>query len=184
MVRLLDDAGTVVLTHLHNLLAENLSAGMPLPPAGYRELFAGLETGVFKESNLFEALWARQVLDLSVECGDAELANEAALILVATRRPDLFRAFDWSAGVGASRRLTRNPLYAVERRGEDELWTLRFPSAGYEMEYANSRRYLPASVLLRRNELDQIRRGRIDAALSALAERRVLLDLPDGYEQW
>jgi hypothetical protein len=34
------------------------------------------------------------------------------------------------------------------------------------------------------DELNELRQGRHGEKLLALAERRVLLDLPDGYEQW
>src|SRR5688572_9396353 len=65
MIRLLAEDGTIVLLHLHNLSAENVSAGMPLSPAAYRELFAGLETRIFKESSAFASLLTQQALDLS-----------------------------------------------------------------------------------------------------------------------
>jgi SAM-dependent methyltransferase/uncharacterized protein YbaR (Trm112 family) len=182
MIRLLAEDGTIVLTHLHNLLGDNISAGMPLTPSGYRDLFAGLETRIAKESGVFEDCLARRPLDLSAGCSDEELADEAALVLAATRLPDLFRVYDCRANNQMRRPLARNPLYAVEQNGEGEVWTLRFPSAGYELEYASCRRYLPPTVRLSAQDLDSLRRGSLGDKLQALHARHVLLDLPECYE--
>ena len=182
MIRLLAEDGTIVLTHLHNLLGDNISAGMPLSPAGYRDLFAGLETRIIKESGVFEDFLARQPLDLSNGCSDEELGNEAALVLAATRLPDLFRRYECRTDQQTRRPLARNPLYAVEQEGEGEVWTLRFPSAGYELEYASCRRYLPPAVRLTAQDLDGLRRGLPGDNLQALHARHVLLDLPECYE--
>ena len=180
-IRLLDETGTILLTHLHNLLADNISPGMPLTPAGYRVLFEGLETKIFQESVAFDDLLARRPLDLSAARSDEELADEAALILVTTRLPQLFRVCEYRTDPPPSRRLTRNPLYVVEPDGEGEVWTLRFPSDGYELEYASCRRYLPPTVGLSAPDLDGIRRGLPLDKLQALTERHVLLDLPECY---
>jgi hypothetical protein len=184
MKRLLDDTGTVVLSHLHNLLGENVSAGMPLTLAGYRELFAELTIRCFKESDIFEALLARQGLNLSTGNRDDELAAESALILVASHLQGLFRVFERDATTIENRRFVRNPLYVAAPMGDDELWTLRFPSEGYELEYSQCRRYLPDQVRLRKDELNDLQQGRYGKTLTTLAERRVLLDLPNGYDQW
>ena len=182
MTRLLADDGTIALTHLHNLLGENVSAGMPLTPAGYRELFRGLDTRITKESDVFEGVLARKPLDLSAGCTDEELGNEAALVLVATRRPDRFRVYECGANHQTRRPLARNPLYAVEQEDDGEVWTLQFPSAGYELEYSSSRRYLPPTARLTVQDLDGLRRGCLEDKLKALHSRHVLLDLPECYE--
>jgi uncharacterized protein YbaR (Trm112 family)/SAM-dependent methyltransferase len=181
MVRLLNEAGTILLPHLHNLLAENVSAGMPLTPASYRELFADLEPSLFKESSVFEALLTRKPLDLSAGCADEALDEEAALVLLATRLP-LCRVYEPPPGPEANHPLVRNPLYTVERNGDGETWTLRFPSAEYASEYTSCRRYLPPTARLNGQDLDDMRQGRNTDRLKELARRQVLLDLPDCYQ--
>ena len=184
MIRLLDDTGTIVLTHLHNLLGDNVSAGMPLAPAEYRELFGEVTLELFKESDVFESLLARQGLSFAVGNRDEELAEESALVLVASRLPGIYRVYERDEHTNEHRQLRRNPLYVAQADGEGEVWTLRLPSEGYELEYARCRRYLPEKIRLRTDEITDLQHGRIGKALAALAERRVLLDLPDGYEQW
>jgi uncharacterized protein YbaR (Trm112 family)/SAM-dependent methyltransferase len=183
MVRLIGEAGTILLTHLHNLLVENISAGMPLTPASYQELFADLEPRIFKESSVFEALLTRQPLDLSAGCADEELNEEAALILLATRLP-LFRVYEIPPHPEANLPLVRNPLYAVERDGDGEVWTLRFPSTEYASEYANCLRYLPPTARLNRQDLDDLRQGSNTDKLKELARRHVLLELPSVTSNW
>jgi uncharacterized protein YbaR (Trm112 family)/SAM-dependent methyltransferase len=182
MIRALAENGTIVLPHLHNLHADNISAGMPLPSAAYRRLFDGLQTRVFKESSVLESLLTGQALDLSAGCTDEELAEEAALVLVATRLPDLHRVFETLPENAPRQPLARNPLYVAERNGNGEIWTLRFPSEGYELEYASCRRYLPERVELSEGDLIDLRRRWFSDKLKALAKNHVLLELPESYE--
>jgi uncharacterized protein YbaR (Trm112 family)/SAM-dependent methyltransferase len=182
MVRLLDETGTVVLAHLHNLLCENYSAGTPLAPADYRGLFDGTDVRLFGEGRVFAALLNNGPLDLSAEPSAEELAREPALVLIATRRSSLFRVYEpEGAREVGGRRLALNPLYALERDGEGECLRLRFPSAGYELEYAACKRYLPDRVPLRSGQLDRLRAGDLGGEAESLAQRRVMLELPEGY---
>lgn len=179
IVRLLSDTGTAVLPHLHNLLAENYSAGMPLTPAAYRDLFDATDARLFKESAVLDGLVKQAPLDFSADCSDVELTDEAALVLIATRRSDIFRKYDLPPSAdGVVHAFRLNPLYAPET---DESWKLRFPSQDYEAEYAACRRYLPERISVTHAQLERWRAGGLDGNLKTLADRRVLLDLPERY---
>lgn len=177
MVRLTGD-GVVVLSHIHNALGENFSEGMPLAPEWWRNLFAELNPRLFRESEVFERVVTRQPVDLSPNYSDEELGEEAALFLIATKLDGLFRSYESVERLSVSGVLRVNPLY--EWDAETETLRLRFPSLEYEEEFGLCKRYLPeraeiAAAAL--NDLSSLPEGE----LRQLIERRVILDLPEGY---
>src|SRR5262245_66046 len=98
MLRLVGDCGVVVLTHLHNLLCENESAGMPLAPVDYRNLFEAGEVRLFKESDVLQGLLEHRPTDLSPRFSDEELNREPALILLATPLEGCYRLYGAGGG--------------------------------------------------------------------------------------
>jgi uncharacterized protein YbaR (Trm112 family)/SAM-dependent methyltransferase len=164
MMRLVADGGAIVLAHLHNLLVENPSSGMPLDPAGYRRLFDALPNRLVGERALLDAALDGWAIDVSNDVDDGALAAEAALALIATREPRMFRRYAAEAG-GDDGQLAINPLYQRERGPSGDLLRRRFPSEYYEAEYAESKRYLPEVV----------------AEADAAAARFVMLPLPQRY---
>jgi len=181
MMRLIDGQGTIVLSHLHNALCENFSAGMPLAPQWYRNLFEALGARVFKEGPVLDSLLAHNTVDLSPDYADEQLQDEPALFLIATRLEGLFRRYELSDARPAARTARINPLYKVERKGEDAVLQLQFPSPDYEEEFGACKRYLPERVELKAGTLKRLAAGEIDGALRELAENYVLLDVPKGY---
>lgn len=183
MARLVGDAGTIVLPHLHNALCqdENYSAGMPLTPAGYRDLFEGFDTRLFKESAVLSGLVNRRPVDLSADYADDELTQEMNLTLIATRLEDLFHVYERSDEEQTASRLSINPLYKLAWDGESSLLKREFPSPEYELEYGDCKLYLPESVKLKAGDLEHIEQQRHAGELKELAVSYVLLDLPGDY---
>lgn len=107
LTRLLTSQGVLLVTHLHNALCDNPSAGMPLTPAGYRRLFETLPVRLFKESLALDATLGNGVVDFARDATDDELAEEPSLFALATNRTE------WSApnspSPGARR---KTPLHA------------------------------------------------------------------------
>jgi SAM-dependent methyltransferase len=182
LVRLAGSRGVVLLTHLHNLLCENESAGMPLAPTDYRNLFEGIDVRLFKESDVFADFLEGRPVNLSTHCPEVDLNREPALILLATR---LAGFLDHQAGLSGAEKpracLSVNPLYQLEQEGDAQVLRLRFPSPEYEAEYAVCKRYLPDRVLWSEATQCRLRAGVLDGELLELVERNVLLDLPRRY---
>ena len=179
MLRVTDDAGVVLLPHLHNALQENFSAGMPLTPAHYRSLFAVHETRLFRERSIFSQFIQHEPIDLARQETDEDLVAEPALSLLATKRADVFRQFILPAPLSGP--LSVNPLYALTEDEQDVKLTLRFPSPAYAEEYAALREYLPAQLTIQAEALRQLARGELHPVHHELRQRFVLLDLPQGY---
>ncbi len=181
MMRLVGDDGAIVLNHIHNALRENFSAGLPLAPEWWRNLFAENGARIFKESEALDRILERGEIDLTRNYSNAELNDEQALFLISARPEGLFRKYE-IGGAGPTARATHlNPLYVSQREGGYDILQLQFPSRQYETEFEACKRYLPERVELLAGALKKIEAGQLDGAWRELAEHYVLLDLPDGY---
>ncbi len=120
-------AGPVLVGHAHNALADNLSSGAPLDPAGYAAMFGA--PLLYDDAELTRALVeARRPRPADAEA----LADAAAISLAASAPPP--RPIEAGLAVpppGAA--LRRNPLYVDGR--------VRWPSKRYELEYAGLATY-------------------------------------------
>jgi uncharacterized protein YbaR (Trm112 family)/SAM-dependent methyltransferase len=180
LCRLLTDRGAVLVTHMHNALCANPSAGMPLTPAGYHALFETLPVRLFPESPVLDAALEQAPLDLASAVSPAALAAEPSLFALATQRLDLFRKYPQVAAPRPGP-LRMNPLYRLAQTGPPQIWRRQFPSAAYEAEYAAAKRYLPERFELSTAQVHHLETGRPDASLDDLVFRRVLLALPERY---
>jgi hypothetical protein len=187
MLRLVDHdgPGAAVITHAHNQLVWSPSHGDPLTPDGYRDLFETLTPRLFAEAKLLDDVVAGGPLDLGRRDTPAELEADAALTIVASRDPDVFRAHTLPRTLGPAGELRLNPLYApvagtppVDGR---VALRLRFPSEDYEEEYGACRRYLPEEITLERRVVDAVAAGSRSPEVVELLGRRVVLDVPPRY---
>jgi uncharacterized protein YbaR (Trm112 family)/SAM-dependent methyltransferase len=184
MVRVIGVDGVIVLNHLHNSLRENFSAGLPLAPRWWRNLFAEMNVRLFKESEILDRIVERRKIDLTSDFADQELENELALILIATHSAgdaeNLFRIHEIETKP-SPRAIGLNPLYQLQQDGTIEVLRLKFPSEQYETEFGACKRYLPERLDLPAGTLKRIEAGQLDDLWRGLAERHVLLDLPERY---
>jgi SAM-dependent methyltransferase/uncharacterized protein YbaR (Trm112 family) len=184
MTRLVGEDGVVVLAHLHNSLCDNPSAGMPLTPAGYRNLFDGMAPRLFPERPWLDIALTHTSGDLSVVKPDGEpddaLTDEPSLVLIATRLPGRLQASAPAEALTLGTGVMVNPLYTV-REDRKVTLELQFPSPEYELEFGDCRRYLPERVELDADALEGSRVTKLDASMKRLVEQCVLLDLPAGY---
>lgn len=184
MLRLVDDcrAGeAAVISHTHNQLQWSASLGQPLPPEGYRDLFETVAPRLFSEARLFADVVHGGALDLGRIDSAEELDRDPALVIVATRRSDVFNAHRLEQTPGTRGELRVNPLYVIEEEGDRARLRLQFPSADYEEEFGACREYLPATLVVDRAALAALPSGRLPPQLADLARRRVILDLPGRY---
>ena len=179
LVRISGPEGAVALTHVHNTLQWNPSAGMTLPPDGYLDLFAGAHPRLFSERALLEEA-VEGVMHLERRHSTVELEADPALTLVASGRQDIFAAHraDRAPTLGT---LRLNPLYASTVANGQLQLELRFPSPEYEDEYRAARRYLPDRLTVAASLVDELAIGAGGSEIAELVRRRVLLDVPPGY---
>src|SRR5262245_57634995 len=181
MMRLAGPDGVVVLPHLHSALGENFSAGNPLTPVAYRDLFASQQPRLFSDERLLTELLVDRRVDLTHDVTPAELGSEPSFTLIASRRADLFRRYDVPVEQGVIGELRVNPLYRIDRRGRSSILTLTFPTPEYEEEFGGCRRYLPDTVTLDADLSGPIVPATLGSAYEDLRRRRVIIDAPPQY---
>lgn len=185
LMRLTGPAGLVVMPHLHSALGWNHSAGMPLTPAAYGDLFAPLQPRLFRDDDLLTSLLERGTVDLRAAVTPAAMGAANSLTLVASRQAALFRDYAVPPGTAVTGELIVNPLYTVTAHATGSTLTLTFPTPEYAEEFGGCRRYLPDTL-----EAPADLTGPLDPAATAAAlgadyaswrRRRVLIDAPRHY---
>ncbi len=181
-MRLLRDDGVLIIPHLHNRLQYNPVAGDPLSPEEYLKLFEGFDVRLYPEEDLVHAYLKDAGLDLGVRYSQDELNRSAAMVLVASKSPEIFRVVP-----SVRQRLAEsaaNPrvsgLYEMSRNNGHVVFKRRI-SEGLLREYPSFIEVLPEKVTV---DASMMRRegSRIcfDNA-PELLRRHVLVDVPDEY---
>lgn len=181
MMRVAGPDGVIVMPHLHSSLGENFTAGDPLTPEAYRNLFEPQEPRLFSDARLLDEMLEDGVVDLSRDVAPADLAGTPSLTIVATRRGDVFARREVRVALDVTGELRVNPLYRVESHDGAATLTLAFPSPEYADEFGDSRRYLPDEATLPCAVSGAIPREALGPAHEELRRRRVVLDLPVDY---
>ena len=185
LLRLAGPDGVVVMPHLHSSLGWNHSAGMPLTPAAYADLFAPLQPRLFRDGDLLASVLDHDVVDLARSVTAADMAAENSLTLVASRDGSLFREHRLPAAARVNGAIVVNPLYAVAQHGAGSTLTLTFPTPEYADEFGGCRRYLPDLLDLPADLTGPLDPVALEAALgvdyASLRHRRVLIDAPPHY---
>ena len=181
MMRVARPDGIVALPHLHSSEGENFSAGDPLSPSAYRDLFAAFEPALFSDARLLDGLIEEACVDLTEDRAPDQLRGEPSLTLVASRRTAIRRRLPAPAPGEVAGVLAVNPLYTVEVRDGRSVLTLGFPTPEYEDEFGDCRRYLPDRLTVDADLSGPIDPRRLGPRYAELRRRRVLLDVPRRY---
>ena len=181
MMRVGHRDGILVLPHLHSSEGENFSAGDPLSPPAYRDLFAPREPALFSDARLLDGLLEKTYVDLTDDRSPDQLRGEPSLTLVASRQPGIRRRLAPPAPGEVAGVLAVNPLYVVEVRDGRSVLTLRFPTPEYEDEFGDCRRYLPDQVTVDTDLRGPIDPRQLGPRYLELRRRRVILDVPRRY---
>lgn len=157
--------GRVLVGHAHNAAVDNLSAGAPLDPAGYAALFG--TPLLYDDRELTQAvIEARSPRPATADT--LATAPAVALAAGAASRDVPRPAVGGFVVPRAGAALRRNPLYG-------ETGEIAWPSDRYAHEYG------PLATYPARTDAPPIARAGCDAAIDAMARRRVLLDLPERW---
>ena len=181
MMRVARPDGILALPHLHSSEGENFSAGDPLSPSAYRDLFAAFEPALFSDALLLDGLLEEACMDLTEDRSPDQLRGEPSLTLVASRRTGMRRRLPAPAPGEVAGVLAVNPLYMVDVRDGRSALTLRFPTPEYEDEFGDCRRYLPDRLTVDADLSGPIDPRRLGPRYAELRRRRVLLDVPRRY---
>jgi len=183
MERVTGDDGVVEIVRAGNVLVKPRE-GLELTAAGYLRLFGDREVRIVPENALLERYLRGLGPALERPVDPSEVAADKWLSFVVSTRREVFRDYgpfgEWPHGLG---RLAINPLYQETRRGasgEVEL-ELVFPTEWYEVENAECRRYMPASVTASAADLEDVAAGRRTPRVEEWIRSSVVVGVPERY---
>jgi len=177
--------GILILVSLRNVFVRRRGDGLPLPPSGYASLVTDMPHRLIADHAVLERYLQKQGPALTWSTPSEELAEEHFLSLVASNRTEVFQDYgdfeDWPHADGI---LAINPLYVAEESNIDPSIRLRLalPSDHYEEDNSECREYLPDSVVVQAEVLDDLRNRRRTSRLESLIEKCVVIGLPERYQ--
>lgn len=182
--RLTQDMGLIMLVATRNALFDHPYAGQPLSPEGYQALVADMPHRLIADNEVLTHYLQKQGPPLARSASLKSLAQEPLLSVVASHREEVFQDYgpfeDWPHING---RMALNPLYREEK--QDKFGNVRlqrlFPTAFYEKENVECKRYLPETVWINSEVLADLRQGKRTPEMEGLIEQCVLLGMPERY---
>lgn len=182
--RIGDQKAVTLLPHMHNRLVWPFAES--LTPHGYRQLFRDIDVRLFPDDKIVRDYFFDDVLDLSNEWTDEELAVQH-LSVVACKDSSVFRRAEnlWPQRLATFRNPSINPAYRVT--GEPGNWRVRSRAGDYYRKTITDgeKICLPDTwrVTTRSLEtLDLIAFHRTDPGeFTRLARLLIILDLPERF---
>jgi SAM-dependent methyltransferase len=167
--------GTIILVTVRNGNVPYRYARFPLTPKEYADL-VGRSHRIVGDADVLSRYLQKKGPMLSRQPGLDELSSTSPLsIIVADKFEDYGSFSQWLHGeVGT---LSLNPLFRLEGN------TLRrtFPTPWYEEDNDACKRYLPESVTVSPNVLEDVWRGRRTPNVEPLIDQFVVLGLPHRF---
>jgi len=188
--RILHPLGLWLFPHLHNALANNISAGIPLAYEDYLRCFEFIQPRILSEAEVFRNLMNDQSLDLDVVPSAAELRRASVFSLIASRRTDLWRKHSSIASILWHDKppLSINPIYQVINQGKTMRLRMKWPDASLEEECAPIKNYLPLECEVDRSLLERLKSGMMteedEFVIQELLKSFVLVRLPREYGEF
>ena len=181
MIRVARPDAMLALPHLHSSRGDNFSAGDPLSPDAYRDLFDAHSPRFYSDRQLLDTLLEEAAIDLTQNRSAQQIGDEASLTIVASGVAPPEARLDIATPTDVTGTLIVNPLYAVEYAAGVSTLRLQFPDTEYEAEFGECRRYLPDPLRVDVDLTTSIQPMAIGPRYEELRRRRVLLDVPLGY---
>jgi SAM-dependent methyltransferase len=179
-MRVLRDDGVIAILHAHNSLQYNPSAGMPLSPDEYADLFRGRSVRMYPEDHFLRAQLLNEPIDLTQSAPPEDLKKANALMLIVAKDPSILSELTPTGKLLACR--ASNPrlgdLYTARNSGGKVTFERSIPPT-LRGEYPNIDEVLPerwvsaAPLTVSRQSPSEDRED--------LLEHNVFIDLPDIY---
>jgi SAM-dependent methyltransferase len=176
-----------VFPHLHNALADNVTAGTPLSPEHYARCFEFLDPTLFDEADLLRHTGEIRRAPRSSGAAVARLRGAQTVALVGGVKDPLdaarpLRELVGDAGVG----LRINPIYQGRWRGDTLRLELRWPNERLHEECRAADDVLPRECELTKSQVRRLRGAggaADDPQIRELTSRFVLVPLPRNYSR-
>ena len=160
--RVLSSEGLLLLLHVHNSLVYNLSAGKPLPPSVWINLFNALDVKALPEKKVVEDFILRDKLDLLKEYSENEINSSNAIHIIGSKNKSLFDIYkkignDFRENKG---NLIINPLYKIRKERKKIVLERVSITDLFIGEYPIAEKYLPERYTIDNDEVIKALKGR------------------------
>jgi hypothetical protein len=186
--RVVGDNGLLIIPHLHNKSAQNISPGIPLTGAEYMRLFEPGPALLLDEQEILRQLLVEGIFD-PARAVVRELTEPAAFTLV-LGQPEAMRKYSIGCRLTSQTgrpTLGANPLYRVSRSDSTVRLDRSWADPTLQRECAAIDEYLPARAELPVRVWDSMRSRALEPEdekiVRDLIQRFVLVHLPRGYAE-
>ena len=168
--------GLLLFPHLHNALAANLSAGVPLAPKEYERCFQFAPLKLCSETQILLDFAERQMLDLTSRSGE-EISTAPVLSIVASRSPQIWRRHEDLAAdlLKINANWIVNPIYAHREGIDDVKLQMAWPNPALERECEPAKRVLRSECTLPLSQWARLKNG------AALENTQAFADLVKSF---
>ena len=183
--RVLDKEGLLLLLHIHNALAENISAGKPLSPSTWMGLFDNLKVMALPEKSIIEDFILRERLDLSKRYSKKQLNLSDAIIIIGGADSDCFDEL-WKDILEVKENLIINPMYKMKEKDDKILLERDFTRELelFRKEYPLTEKYLPERCEINKRFVEgrSVRvSGSDEIEIEELMRKFVIINVPEKY---
>lgn len=189
----ISDDGVLLLSSPHDIHHEKEGNYHKLIPVIGKELFKKLNTYIFPESEIIEKFMKKYEFDLAKIDPMESFENEMAISILCTNENGLLQKYE-NLDLLLENNIRNpiiNPIYNLERRGENSITLIRNPPSDlFIKEYPLSMKYLPKNIsipLELLNEIKEHKNGRQfkissnKALMNDLIKKFVIIDVPDKF---
>jgi SAM-dependent methyltransferase/uncharacterized protein YbaR (Trm112 family) len=183
--RLTKESGLFALIWVHNAGVRRPHDGLPLPVEGYQALVARTPHRLLSDQCLLSRYLQGTGPNLTESIEADDLGNEPTFSLVASHRDEIFKDYGsfehWPHAYGV---LSINPLYVPQQRDPSGTILLRrkFPSAFFESDHSDIKKYLPETVELSQTLMNDLAAGKQTGEIEKLIASCVIIGVPSFYD--
>jgi SAM-dependent methyltransferase len=186
MERSINQDGIIILSHVHNALAQNFSPGKPLSPLDWARLFKSVNIKIVPEGKLIDSFLKENSLDLTIDYPIEELNSSNNLAFIGSYSSKYQKIFNNLNKEFLMQRsnLIINPIFRTQESENKIELIAEFPSEFYKREYPLTAEYLDKIYTLDKTFIDNIKHGDFDSnpqLIEKLMQSFVLIDVPKGY---
>ena len=173
--------------HLHNATGHNENPGAPLTAAGYMQRFSFGSHRLIPEARILADFQANGSLDLTIQPDADAITGSDVVTLLGARTGALWKRHAGLDDVVSRRadRLSLNPIYAIQDRGDGVVLKAAWPNDSLRRECTGRVAVPPDAVEVPREVLGDIARwkggGTLSAQVRELIRSFVLVPLPECY---
>jgi SAM-dependent methyltransferase len=186
-LRVLAPSGYLIICHLHNSLASNITPGHPLSPSQWSHLFANIPHRLYSEESILTDFVQNGKIDLNMVPGERQLEASPAITLVGSFTKDissifLKNLFSIMKSKTEKTNWVLNPLYKYSfTKNRISQYDLVWPSKKLRIECNQLEELMPSTVFVPVDICEYHKTDTFEAEFYRLIKQFTILPYPTNY---